>query len=660
MGEAQPATGEVKSASAWPVAAPFRTGIPSLASLIEAEFSGAQLRDLARWLGATPKGYSRVKWVEQVVAALNDRIARAAESPDALLEGLSAEQQEFVRRLLTARDHEVPIARGMAADLWARAAERSSDSRLDADRRLTELIESLRRCALLFPTRAAVLTGLRDVYYRWLPLNGARIPVMRWPIQAESAVRVDDSSASPVANILEHFEIFLNAIARSGATLRTPLPAHRQAAWLPWLRDWEHDANEAERVLRSRPNWAPDPHTGISVLMFSPLAPESAATLEDQTGLTTPQIEFLFAIACALQLIEPPDGALRVRARNSALEEWLVLADAHKLRRAWTAWSEQILDGLEVRNAISNLKSAQRFRVMRAIGARHLTPGVLAAEWCALRRYMVRVLRGLPVNQWVRWDDLQARLFDFHPECVWTFTTKADWWFVLAATGARMNLKQAEEWRASVGVILEHIIRDSLAWFGAVEVRHTPEGRLDAFKVTPLGEWLIEGRQDALPAEAAPKLRSVAPIEWLDGHTLRLPPAPDRAALVSLVRRCAEATDAPFTYVFTQGSIERALSEGLSLAEVAAQFKSADASLSPAVGELFGQIAQRHGRVRVYESLAVLELADEFAVKELAASTSLMKHVVYQLSSRAFVLHEDDLETLIEELREKGYMPRVR
>ncbi len=654
----------------WPVAMPFRTSAVSLAPVIEAEFSGAQLRELARWLGATPKGNSRVGLVEQVVTALNERISRVAESPDALLEGLSDEQKNFARRLLTARDHEVPIARSTIADLWARLAERSGDYRLDADRRLTELIESLRRHALLFPTRAPFPVGSRDVYYQWLPLHRVRTPVMRWPIPAEATTHEVEGLSSPITNFLEHFEGFLDAVARSGAALRATLPPHKQAARLIWLRDWEHSADETERVLRSRPNWAPDPHTGISVPMLSPLTAESSATLENQTGLPTPHIEFLFAIACALQLIEAPnpgaratqaaDGALRVRTRNSAVEEWLVLADQHKLRRAWTAWSEQIMTGLEVRSAMSDLKPEQNFRVMRAIGARYLTPGLLAAEWCALRRYIVRVLRGLPLDRWIRWDALQTQLFEFYPECVWTFATKADWWFALADTGARINLKRPEEWRATAGAVLEHIIRDSLAWFGAVEVRLTPAGRLDAFKITPVGEWLIEGREDALPVGAARKSRTVEPIEWLDERTLRAPPAPDRAALVGVVRRCTERGNAPFTYTFTAASIERALSEGLSFADVAAQFKRARVPLSRTVSNQFKLIARRHGRVRVYQSLTVLELTDDFAARELAASTSLMQHVVYQLSPRAFVLYEDGLDALIEELQEKGYTPRVK
>jgi hypothetical protein len=56
----------------------------------------------------------------------------------------------------------------------------------------------------------------------------------------------------------------------------------------------------------------------------------------------------------------------------------------------------------------------------------------------------------------------------------------------------------------------------------------------------------------------------------------------------------------------------------------------------------------------------VLELADDFAARELAASTSLLQKVIYQLSPRAFVLPDDAVDALIQEMQAKGYTPRVK
>lgn len=656
MGTSQSSVDNRRTRGGWPTAAPFRGSPPSLTAVLEAEFTGAQLRELAKWLGVTPKGNSRLGLLDQVTVALTTRTAKIQESPDALLEGLSADQQDFARRLLTARDHELPVPRNVAAMVLARQVDR------DGDRRLTEVIESLRRRALLFPTHATFPGAFRDVYYQWLPLPGS-VPVLKWEVRPATAAQ---GASGATGNFLEDFETFMSAVMQSGVTLRAPLATHKQAPRLAWLRDWEHDAEDAERVLRSRPNWVPDPNTGIAVPLLSPFTPQSAATLENQTGFSAAHCEFLFAIACALQMIEAPDPSTaqtplprHVRARGSAIEEWLVLAADEKLRVAWRAWTELVMPALEASAAAAARPREDAFRLMRAIGARDLTPSLFAAEWCALRRYVARVLRGLPEGAWIGWAELARRLHEFYPECAWTFATRADWWFASATTGARLNAQRADEWLSSAGAVIEHILRGPLSWFGAVEARLSADGALEAILITTLGAALASGRAGALPEGAAPTPRAVEPIAWADKHVLRIPPAPDRAALIGVVRQAAERGNDPFTYAFTPASIERALTNGLVFDELAAHFKRAKVPLPRAIGEQFKQIARRHGRIRVYQSLTILELSDDFAAKELAASTSLRRHVIYQISPRAFVLPDEVVDALIEELQHKGYMPRV-
>ena len=46
--------------------------------VIETEFTTAQLRELARWLGIIPKGNSRVGLIEQVIETLQSRVAKIA------------------------------------------------------------------------------------------------------------------------------------------------------------------------------------------------------------------------------------------------------------------------------------------------------------------------------------------------------------------------------------------------------------------------------------------------------------------------------------------------------------------------------------------------------------------------------------------------------
>lgn len=649
------------SRPAWPVAAQFRTSALPLGEIIDAEFNAAQLRELAKWLDVKLKGNSKIGFTEQVVEALNARVTRMMAAPEAALEGLTSEQQDFVRRMLTARDHELPVSRSVAFAVWARQFER------DGERKLVEMFDALRRRALLFPT-SPLQYGMRDVYYRWLPL-GPNVPVHPFkldPVKSKPAESSRNSASAASSRFLDDFESFLSAILKSGVGAREPLAPHAQSARFAWLRDWEHDAEDAERVLNSRPGWVPDPQTGVIVPMPSAFTPDAGAKLENQTGLPQGQLEFQFALACVMQMVEAPskpNGAkpgANMRVRASGVEEWLVMTPEQKLRRAWKAWTEEIMAPLEARAAALAARPADGFVVQRAIGARDLTPGILAAEWCALRRYVGRVLRGLPTNTWFSWDDLRGRLFEFLPECVWTIAGRTDWWFAQAGSRARLQATRRDDWNQTLGAVIEHVIADGMRWFGAVDAV-IEDNRLQAFRITDIGAWLISADDNAVPEALSGSRTAAEPITWSkEGNVLYAQPAPDRADFIALVRRISERGEGSFMYAVTPASIEKALGEGITLEEVTRRFKRAGVSLPKSVAEQFKMAAKRFGRVRVYQALTVLELADELAARELAANTSLLKHVIYQLSPRAFVIPDDEVDGLVEEMQSKGYTPRIK
>jgi hypothetical protein len=372
----------------------------------------------------------------------------------------------------------------------------------------------------------------------------------------------------------------------------------------------------------------------------------------------------MFALACAMQMIETPatnggPKALLLKVRASAIEEWLVMNGEDKLRRVWKAYTEEMMAPIEVRNAANLARSPDKFIVQRAIGARELTPAVLAGEWCALRRYVARVLRGLPIGTWVSWDNLRNQLFEFFPECAWTIAARTDWWFAQAGSRARLQANRRDDWNQTIGAVIERIIADTMLWVGAVDVALDGE-RLHAFRVTEIGAWLICTQDCGLPESIVSVRGSTEPITWQKDNTvLYAQPAPDRADFISLVRRIAERGESAFTYAITPASIERALGDGITLDEVSRKFKRAGTPLPKSVSEQFKTAARRFGRVRVYQALTVLELADELAARELSANTTLLKHTIYQLSPRAFVLPEEAADALLEEMQAKGYTPRV-
>lgn len=634
---------------AWPTALQISIVLPPpLDELIEAEFNVAQLRDLARWMDVKLSGTSKAGYVRQIVTVIHERIAQSEKNGDLVLQGLNEEQQDFMRRVFTARDLQTLLPRKLLFAVWARRFER------DGDRRLGEMLNGLRRRALIFPT-SPMQYGLRDVFYRWLPFHPSA-PVHSFEVEL---VRTPPPEPNAPVHFVNDFEEFLAVAMRSGVEVRPPLPAHPLAERTQWLRGWEHDVEDAQRVMNSRPGWTPDQQAGVVVPLAGPLTTASAATLEDQTGLPASRVELHTAVACAMQLLHAPPadatGPTCVRVNARRVEEWMVLRPEAKLRLAWLYFTQRVADPIDVRAAAS----VGDFLVQRAVGSREMTPGHVAAEWCALRRYMVRVLRGLPAGQWISWNDLRTQLFEFLPECAWTWTTLTDWWFADGGTRTRLQPTRRDDWMRSLGAVLASIVGDAFAGFGVVDV-HKVDGQLRALRITEIGAWLLCETVCAPPQSLAGLRNEAAPIAWnKDAMTLYVQPAPERAEFIVLMRRIADRTAASFTYAVTPASIERALADGLTLDEVTRQFKRSGVPLPKNVAEQFRTASRRFGRVRVYQSLTVLELADELAARELEANTSLMRHVLYRISPRIFVLPEEVVDDLIEEIQAKGYTPRI-
>ena len=64
-----------------------------------------------------------------------------------------------------------------------------------------------------------------------------------------------------------------------------------------------------------------------------------------------------------------------------------------------------------------------------------------------------------------------------------------------------------------------------------------------------------------------------------------------------------------------------------------------------------------YGQVRLYEGLALLQLNDDLALRELEASTSLGQHIIARLSPRLVLVPDEAVDTLLREFTDKGYMP---
>ena len=65
--------------------------------------------------------------------------------------------------------------------------------------------------------------------------------------------------------------------------------------------------------------------------------------------------------------------------------------------------------------------------------------------------------------------------------------------------------------------------------------------------------------------------------------------------------------------------------------------------------------SQNYGLLHVYEDITVIELADEYALQELLASTSLREHMIYQFSPCLIAIRPDRVDDLVREMEGREY-----
>ena len=55
----------------------------------------------------------------------------------------------------------------------------------------------------------------------------------------------------------------------------------------------------------------------------------------------------------------------------------------------------------------------------------------------------------------------------------------------------------------------------------------------------------------------------------------------------------------------------------------------------------------------------MVEFSDDFALRELSANTSLVQHMVYQISPRVIVIRDSAVDELMEEMEAQSYTPGI-
>jgi hypothetical protein len=346
--------------------------------------------------------------------------------------------------------------------------------------------------------------------------------------------------------------------------------------------------------------------------------------------------------------------------RDVALH-WLHAHSAHELR--------------ELRDAGVHVVAAHQREARRG-------PDI-AAENQAAREQVIDLLRCVPAGRWWSFSSLVEFVYAFRPDFLrgrQQAFLRPQWWLERLEDGRALSLEVRADWRQAEGRYLALLFRRALHWLGLVDLALDERGRLKGFRITPAGAFVLSALgsdgQAAGPAqdvaallaagEASRAEATAASCAWraVDAGRLLVPLAGlDEQTLALLLRWCEPGGAGVDGLVFcpTAERLAAALDAGHDLQTWLAWLEQGQPGepLSALIAQS-RRWAGMYGRVRLYESAALLEVADSALMRELEAAVAFSsQYLDHMLAPDLAVVRADALESLLETLRKRGYAPWV-
>ncbi len=359
------------------------------------------------------------------------------------------------------------------------------------------------------------------------------------------------------------------------------------------------------------------------------------------------------------------DNASHLRILSNAAQLLLaptqtaVLRDLFELWLTQSSYGELFLlqeDGLRLRCRATALNMP----VLRS--------GELDAENSEARQTIVALLAQVPSNQWISFPAFARFVYRLNPQFLQRRQRlfPVPHWWIEQNEGRPFRAVQLSDWLRAEIYYLAHLLSGPLHWWGICDVALSADGRLQAFRLTPLADWLFSGAQ--LPKDVAvhdyhlpsESLEVVDIDAVLVACSSRTWPIID---VLEIFTQAAGVCHNRLCYRLTPKALGDALSRGLRptrLLELLRHIATNDTQYVGPLPELSSQLEHwiaSYGRVRIYTGVALLETADAVVMRELAATTSLEEQIVQTIHPTLHVLKRTAPERLLDDLKRRGQTP---
>ena len=312
-----------------------------------------------------------------------------------------------------------------------------------------------------------------------------------------------------------------------------------------------------------------------------------------------------------------------------------------------------------------------------------LRAGELEAENKAARQTLLTLLAQAPTQQWLDFTAFARLIYRLNP----TFLQRRQrafptpHWWIEQEEGRPLQPAQWNDWQRAEGRYLAQLLQGPLHWWGISDLAFKEDGRLQAFRLTPMLELLLQGESmedrasattntdptNTAPANAPSTSIAPAHIEVSEQGELLLLSSFENWPAIQLVERFAQTQgvrDGRLCYRLTPTSMSEALHRGESFAPLLQLLRQAAQSGTTGKREqearLLNQLEKRlanYGRVRLYTDATLLEAADGLVMRELALTTSIERQVIHHIHPTLMILRKQGGEQLVEELKKRGQAP---
>jgi len=598
----------------------------------------AELRDIARNRSWPAKAQNKTELVRTIVERMRDRteVARAVFSlPPTLQQALVA--------ALVAEDGSGITPQALSRTVNALAGPSQPALKpIDAD----SILRDLSKSALVIPWRG-LANGPHYLFpvevQRLVPNLPAWCPSCANPTAAEHPTH----STSDLGTLFQPLISTLSARPPALADQHSAPAAKRTSAL---VGDWPVD-------LGPQPGRGSSPNrTVASLRVRTPflLAEDDMTRLSEAIQCDKEVLEFLLRLLVEAGLARPQDERLiprqeQVRSfqRRSEQEQQQGLSQAYL---SLTDWSELDVclrsrpEWVLIRHpAVAHSYTHFRAYLRRL---RHTALRLVATctddSWCrltALERALMTMWRGAePLGPFS--DPMSPHPANTRP------------WSLVQGAAEPEGIPQQDLWQDAIRALVRCALQLPLRVLGLAELGLGPD-QVECFHSHGLSSLLWDRpAPERHPAGRGP-LVSLAD----DGSTILASTqlAPLALLLLGRLGRIKSTTHGQYLFeldaqsvhgAFTQSTLEDIISDWERLVP--------DPMPLPLRERLTGYWEQ-FGQIRLYEGLALLEVADELTMREIEATTSLGTYLVARISPLIVAIPDEDCDTLLAELAARGY-----